>query len=542
MATGMSEVYDTPPLKRRKSIENADTHTTRSPSARTWVQTFNRLFPPFFGVPGFTSPNPSPTQQNAVASQQKFVTPHQKVIPPKQSVGFKHVFGGGIKAPVFTFTPHGNQKLFPNFRSALRGPQLPAKEPPATPVNGMPNHAAELDGSVTGGTSEKLRRICAFFTKPTSVAALVPSPSGRPNPTTQPAPLAQTVSPAQSFQAVHTLASTQSVVPGSRPTPAAPSVHPVPRSAPPAQTTPPASRRRIIHASGGLITYRNIDTGEVRTVGPSGKTSVRAPAQVPTYHPATQSTGPWSNAQPPQNAACATGAPLHAPLATAAISQSVVPVPVGRPPPPSQFTQPNGMMTRSQSAAKRSHAEFMAGVPREPRHGTRAQRQIATAVAKLHRLSLDDPVFLDAVEVVQDFTDYRFNSHAYVREALHAQRVPISIGDRICLQGNQRLAMLGDSLLRLAILEEWQGRVQYCRETENEGSRLWSNASLFRIGRLHGVDDLLCSVSDSQFMRPGVEMVATAMEAILGAIWLDSGKSIAIVKRVVRLWFGDDLD
>lgn len=40
----------------------------------------------------------------------------------------------------------------------------------------------------------------------------------------------------------------------------------------------------------------------------------------------------------------------------------------------------------------------------------------------------------------------------------------------------------------------------------------------------------------------GTVMVATAMEAILGAIWLDCGKDLAVVRHVVRLWFGKELD
>lgn len=412
----MKEVDGAPPYKKRKSIPDANTQITPSPSARTWVQTFNRLTAPFFGVPAFTSPTPSQLKQQNAA--------------PQKAAGYSHVFGGGVKPPVFTFAPP-QKKLFPSFQNALRGPQLPSRQP-STPSRATPGDVSQIDDGVAKGTSAKLRKICSLFSKPAAASKSAQAPVAQPIP------------------APHNASS-----PAAVPSPAVPSA--------PASAIAPSQKFVIAMMPGGSVQYRNNETGEVFVIAPDGAVGVITSTEAPSGRTVSQSVGPSANTQPARSAA-STSVVRHT-----AHPAKLGPPPTGpaawRAPPPSHLAHLSGVTTRSQTAAKRSYAEAMAVAPANAPRGPRIPReprQKATAVARLHQLSLTDPVFLEAVEVVQKFTEYSFRSHEYIREALHAPRMPVSICNRISLQGNQRLAMLGDTILRLAVLEEWQGRVEFC--------------------------------------------------------------------------------
>ena len=57
---------------------------------------------------------------------------------------------------------------------------------------------------------------------------------------------------------------------------------------------------------------------------------------------------------------------------------------------------------------------------------------------------------------IANFIDYRFTSHEILKQALQAAGTSMSDpsvgGDR---EGNKRLALVGDALLCLVILDEW---------------------------------------------------------------------------------------
>lgn len=62
----------------------------------------------------------------------------------------------------------------------------------------------------------------------------------------------------------------------------------------------------------------------------------------------------------------------------------------------------------------------------------------------------------NAVQGVEDIIDYHFAEPLILWEALQATGNGIScVGARSFADGNMRLAMVGDAILKLALLEEW---------------------------------------------------------------------------------------
>ena len=59
-----------------------------------------------------------------------------------------------------------------------------------------------------------------------------------------------------------------------------------------------------------------------------------------------------------------------------------------------------------------------------------------------------------------------------------------------------------------------------------------TNANLDRVGRQHGLDGVVCH-NPSQGLTVPVGVMTATLEAIIGAIYLDSGKDIASVQSVM---------
>lgn len=67
-----------------------------------------------------------------------------------------------------------------------------------------------------------------------------------------------------------------------------------------------------------------------------------------------------------------------------------------------------------------------------------------------------------------------------------------------------------------------------------------SNAFLEKKGREWYVDHVIVNASDEVLPYPDRTDVASAMEGIIGAVWLDSGKDLEAVKKVIRNLLGED--
>jgi len=62
-----------------------------------------------------------------------------------------------------------------------------------------------------------------------------------------------------------------------------------------------------------------------------------------------------------------------------------------------------------------------------------------------------------------------------------------------------------------------------------------TNENLDRVGRLHGLDAYIDNNAMQRTKGPGLVTVASTIEAILGAVYLDSGNDVQKVKDVMEV-------
>lgn len=131
---------------------------------------------------------------------------------------------------------------------------------------------------------------------------------------------------------------------------------------------------------------------------------------------------------------------------------------------------------------------------------------------------------------------YRFQNKAFMEQALtHSSKSGAA--------NNERIEFLGDRVLNLVMAENLFKRFP----EENEGnlakrhSALVQGRMLFLIGGILSLGDFI-NLSESERLSGGAEnenIVSDAMEALLGAIFLDGGLEAAR-EVILRLW-GDNI-
>ena len=152
---------------------------------------------------------------------------------------------------------------------------------------------------------------------------------------------------------------------------------------------------------------------------------------------------------------------------------------------------------------------------------------------------------------LQDILHYHFSDDTLLREALEVAGAcdqPGAITGNN--EGNKRLALLGDAVIRLLILDGWYLKKTPIREylTRKSASRMTysvasgvgedavqssaSNMALCQLAQKHGLEEY---VTKNPCQKGDVSdyTLATTVEALLGAVWIDSRKDLKVIEQVV---------
>ncbi|KAE8418238.1 ribonuclease III domain-containing protein [Aspergillus pseudocaelatus] len=136
-------------------------------------------------------------------------------------------------------------------------------------------------------------------------------------------------------------------------------------------------------------------------------------------------------------------------------------------------------------------------------------------------------------QLIEKMIDYTFTNPAIVHEAL---RTPgsIAILTPHRLDGHRDLAQLGDAALRLVLTKDGYQAHATREQINDTHSGKASNAFLARTGFQKGLDRYIY-VNPSQDGIVSGKIMATTVEAILGAVYIDSGENIQAVRSVVAV-------
>lgn len=159
------------------------------------------------------------------------------------------------------------------------------------------------------------------------------------------------------------------------------------------------------------------------------------------------------------------------------------------------------------------------------------------------------------VRKVQSRIGYNFKNAQYLWEAVQAPGSIVrsgevegagterhSVGFQRFPDGNRRLAVLGDTVLKLALVEDWYQGKGVRERLSRVVSDVGSNANLDRIGRISGLDALINKNPSDKDANVGTITMAGTVEAIIGAVYLDSDmksvtevmQNLGLMPRLVR--------
>lgn len=168
-------------------------------------------------------------------------------------------------------------------------------------------------------------------------------------------------------------------------------------------------------------------------------------------------------------------------------------------------------------------------------------------------LRLQDPNFAPYKMRVEDVTGYTFKRSELLLEALYPYKCPVVVGGRLVHSGNWRLALLGDAVLKTAlvdsriVVDETSGKFRraiklICREsaglvtewitgaTAQYAQRYLTNVALAQVALRHGLQP--------SNQASSAKALGTLIEAIIGAIWIDSDKDLDTVKSALEGLYG----
>ena len=134
------------------------------------------------------------------------------------------------------------------------------------------------------------------------------------------------------------------------------------------------------------------------------------------------------------------------------------------------------------------------------------------------------------LERLQDRLQYRFSNLGLLREAM-VHRSYLNEVNEPGLQSNERLEFLGDAVLGAVVAQHLFSRFPDAAEgwMTVARSHLVRNESLGGIGRKIGIGEclLLGAGIDNDGARERPSVLSRALEATLGAVWVDGGDAAA---------------
>ncbi|KAK4069761.1 uncharacterized protein Triagg1_6891 [Trichoderma aggressivum f. europaeum] len=137
-------------------------------------------------------------------------------------------------------------------------------------------------------------------------------------------------------------------------------------------------------------------------------------------------------------------------------------------------------------------------------------------------------------QTVQDILQYQFRDSKLLEEALRAPGTdPGTTRQNPRAHGNKGLAMIGDAVLRLAVVDDGivDGKTtQSCHQlcvAEISNIALSKTLKKWEIGRF-----VKLHPGQKGVISPGTG--ASTAEALVGAVWIDSGRDFTTVHRVIH--------
>ncbi|KAL8901054.1 MAG: hypothetical protein Q9207_005390 [Kuettlingeria erythrocarpa] len=135
------------------------------------------------------------------------------------------------------------------------------------------------------------------------------------------------------------------------------------------------------------------------------------------------------------------------------------------------------------------------------------------------------------IDGVQGIIGYVFNDPNLVVEAVSAAGSRTSFGNRQFADGNKRFAVLGDTVLQLALAQDWYDGNEPRGAFDEIRQRVASNNNLNRVGLASNLDAFVYLAGGQSKIAPGT--MAATVEALLGAVYLDSN-DVNTVKAVMQ--------
>ncbi|KAH2035403.1 hypothetical protein KXW27_003641 [Aspergillus fumigatus] len=146
-------------------------------------------------------------------------------------------------------------------------------------------------------------------------------------------------------------------------------------------------------------------------------------------------------------------------------------------------------------------------------------------MARSH-MSLDE-----RADVVEDIIHYDFTNRSILYEALRSAGALALTGRAHRSDGNKDLAQVGDAVLQLILVMdgyEAKGSRGYINQIVSSTA---SNPNLAQVGFKAGLESVILINPSQASVSPGV--MAQTVEAILGAVYLDSQMDVQAVRAVM---------